>query len=393
MGVLLLIESQKTNGGNMQKLFVMLSLLLLSSVSIAQQASVSYEPGTDRPGSNYRNFDLEQPDVDFCVEACQKDPRCKAFTYVNPGVQGPKARCWLKDAVPPAKSSSCCISGVKTAGVTQSQSPPPKPMIQGEVKMSPKSGADTSETPSAGGQPSALAHMEKEIIAKIPPASAHRVVKPKTRGELIKLVLSNPRTAPQFNQFASTMGMPAQELATKSSSGKTITGSTVTVPSSGAKISLNWEAGVRFTPKSFGGKIGAYPVYIGEVMEKEYSLSDIYKRDELLIIGMDQSNINFDVPTPPGKYIISVELETQSGVDVNLTYYYSEKNWMDSTRTKTKLYPVADNKALAEGIITSYIGQFEVRNHNNSVHRIYIPLVKNDNINMGIFRGVTITRM
>lgn len=71
------------------------------------------EGDTDRPGNNYRNFDLEQPDVDFCLQACQNDPRCKAFTYVKPGLQGPKARCWLKDAVPPAKPLPGCISGVK----------------------------------------------------------------------------------------------------------------------------------------------------------------------------------------------------------------------------------------------------------------------------------------
>ena len=71
------------------------------------------EGDTDRPGNNYRNFDLEQPDVDFCLQACQNDPRCKAFTYVKPGLQGQKARCWLKDAVPEAKPSAGCISGVK----------------------------------------------------------------------------------------------------------------------------------------------------------------------------------------------------------------------------------------------------------------------------------------
>jgi hypothetical protein len=71
------------------------------------------EMGTDRPGNDYRNFDLAKPEPDLCLEACQKDTRCKAFTYVEPGVQGPNARCWLKDAVPPAKLSPCCVSGVK----------------------------------------------------------------------------------------------------------------------------------------------------------------------------------------------------------------------------------------------------------------------------------------
>jgi hypothetical protein len=68
---------------------------------------------TDRPGNNYRNFDLPQPDPGLCQDSCRKESRCRAFTYVKPGIQGSKARCWLKDAVPPEKPSDCCISGVR----------------------------------------------------------------------------------------------------------------------------------------------------------------------------------------------------------------------------------------------------------------------------------------
>ena len=71
------------------------------------------EEDTDRPGNNYRNFDIPHPEPEICLIDCQVDPRCKAFTYVKPGLQGPKARCWLKDAVPNAKPSPGCISGVK----------------------------------------------------------------------------------------------------------------------------------------------------------------------------------------------------------------------------------------------------------------------------------------
>jgi hypothetical protein len=71
------------------------------------------EEDTDRPGHDYRNFDLPHPEPPLCLIECQNDPRCKAFTYVRPGFQGPKARCWLKGVAPPAKASSCCISGVK----------------------------------------------------------------------------------------------------------------------------------------------------------------------------------------------------------------------------------------------------------------------------------------
>ncbi len=71
------------------------------------------EPNTNRPGKDYKNFDLEAPKPKLCMAACEKDPKCRAYTYVKPGVQGEKARCWLKSAVPEPKKNKCCISGVK----------------------------------------------------------------------------------------------------------------------------------------------------------------------------------------------------------------------------------------------------------------------------------------
>jgi PAN domain len=79
-------------------------------------------PGTaheDRPGGDYRYFG-DRPDVAGsalwdCYNACQQDARCHAWTMVNPRVvtsQGPWVRCWMKDSVPAAVLSSCCLSGV-----------------------------------------------------------------------------------------------------------------------------------------------------------------------------------------------------------------------------------------------------------------------------------------
>lgn len=78
-------------------------------------AGSGWEMNTDRPGSDYNNFDLPTPNPQLCSDACARDARCAAFTYVNPGVQGPNARCWLKNPVPAAHASSCCVSGVKAA--------------------------------------------------------------------------------------------------------------------------------------------------------------------------------------------------------------------------------------------------------------------------------------
>ena len=73
------------------------------------------ESFTDRPGSDYRNFAIASASSDHikqCRVACEGDGRCKAWTFVQKGLQGPEAMCWLKDNVPPAYPNNCCTSGV-----------------------------------------------------------------------------------------------------------------------------------------------------------------------------------------------------------------------------------------------------------------------------------------
>lgn len=75
--------------------------------------AMSMEEDTDRPGANFRNFRLDEPRPEVCRTACAADVRCRAYTYVKPGFEGPKARCWLKHGVPPTEEDDCCISGVR----------------------------------------------------------------------------------------------------------------------------------------------------------------------------------------------------------------------------------------------------------------------------------------
>jgi hypothetical protein len=73
------------------------------------------EEDTDRPGSDYDNFDVRADDPALCRQACERDSRCRAWTYVQPNtIQGPNPRCWLKDAVPPPQRNRSCVSGVVT---------------------------------------------------------------------------------------------------------------------------------------------------------------------------------------------------------------------------------------------------------------------------------------
>lgn len=72
---------------------------------------------TNLPGSDYRSFWQNEDLWERCQEACRADPACHSFTYVRAGLQGPQARCWLKNAVPGAiANQGCCVSGVKITG-------------------------------------------------------------------------------------------------------------------------------------------------------------------------------------------------------------------------------------------------------------------------------------
>jgi hypothetical protein len=78
---------------------------------VATVAHADMEVGIDRPGGDYANFDLPENDAGSCELACLRNNLCRAWTYVKPGVQGPRARCWLKTYVPDGRRDGCCVSG------------------------------------------------------------------------------------------------------------------------------------------------------------------------------------------------------------------------------------------------------------------------------------------
>lgn len=69
------------------------------------------EDRTNRPGSDYQNFDTDSWKT--CEAACSSEQPCVAWTYVRRGVQGPSGRCWLKNRVPYPVDDGNTISGVK----------------------------------------------------------------------------------------------------------------------------------------------------------------------------------------------------------------------------------------------------------------------------------------
>lgn len=96
------------------KTLALLSLLLLSCIAAAGS---TFEPYTDRMGSDYTSIEMGAPDPYLCQQACENDYKCRAWTYVRPHtIQGPIPLCWLKSAVPAPEGRGCCVSGVVDQG-------------------------------------------------------------------------------------------------------------------------------------------------------------------------------------------------------------------------------------------------------------------------------------
>lgn len=90
-----------------------IGMSLLGATAYASAPASGMEYGVNRAGGDYKHVELAAPSAGLCESECNLDPQCKAWTYVNPGVQGPKAVCWLKSIVPAATADNCCTSGVK----------------------------------------------------------------------------------------------------------------------------------------------------------------------------------------------------------------------------------------------------------------------------------------
>jgi hypothetical protein len=106
--------AQQREGRKMRTLkwIIMAGFFLFMLWPVESAFAQAMEVDTDRPGMDYKNFNLPRNLPTLCEQACKEDPNCKAWTYVNPGVQGPNARCWLKSGVPSPVKNPCCVSGV-----------------------------------------------------------------------------------------------------------------------------------------------------------------------------------------------------------------------------------------------------------------------------------------
>ena len=77
------------------------------------------QSGYDRPGGDYSAASVANGDPAVCAARCDRDNRCRAWSFAYPPAAGGPAQCWLKKEVVPAVEAGCCVSGVRGAGVVE----------------------------------------------------------------------------------------------------------------------------------------------------------------------------------------------------------------------------------------------------------------------------------
>ena len=87
-------------------------------------AAVSARPALaqanfDRPGGDYLSAPVTSGDPAECALVCERDRRCRAWTFSYPTDLAKGAVCWLKSNVPARVQSDCCVTGVRGAGVVE----------------------------------------------------------------------------------------------------------------------------------------------------------------------------------------------------------------------------------------------------------------------------------
>ena len=72
--------------------------LSVSGIARADTPDATYEEHSNRPGADYRSFDLSEADSRLCQKSCLDETMCRAWAYTKP--ENGQPHCWLKDRAP-----------------------------------------------------------------------------------------------------------------------------------------------------------------------------------------------------------------------------------------------------------------------------------------------------
>jgi PAN domain len=97
----------------------MLLLALACLVVAIEPRPALAQTNFDRPGGDYLSSPVMSGDPEDCALMCERDRRCRAWSFNYPTDPAAGAVCWLKSTVPARVQDNCCVSGVRGAGVVE----------------------------------------------------------------------------------------------------------------------------------------------------------------------------------------------------------------------------------------------------------------------------------
>lgn len=86
--------------------------------------SAHAQVGFDRPGADYSSAPVRSGDPAVCAARCDRDNRCRAWSFSYPRTAAREAMCRLKSKVTPLKEDTCCVSGVRGAALLEPKTGP-----------------------------------------------------------------------------------------------------------------------------------------------------------------------------------------------------------------------------------------------------------------------------
>jgi hypothetical protein len=102
-----------------------LAMLAIALVALLCGASAAFaQVGFDRPGGDYASNPVRNSDPAACAARCDRDGRCRAWSFSYPRTVARDALCRLKSQVTPVKEDSCCVSGIRGAALIEPKAGP-----------------------------------------------------------------------------------------------------------------------------------------------------------------------------------------------------------------------------------------------------------------------------
>src|SRR3981189_1223823 len=98
-------------------------LVTLAFLAAFAPARIAFaQANFDRPGGDYLSGPVTSGDPADSARVCERDKRCRSWTFSYPTDVTNGAVCWLKSNVPARVQNNCCVSGVRGAGVVEPRS-------------------------------------------------------------------------------------------------------------------------------------------------------------------------------------------------------------------------------------------------------------------------------